>query len=123
MSDIPLLMIPQLLGAQHPIQYTNWQPNLPGSTMPKPPQMGHAAQMPSLPNIPQQQGPQQAQQDPMAMFGGSQAFGTAVNNMNLPYWSNKIFGGWGQSGVTAPTLAAPSFDLQSMLPNLNIFGG
>lgn len=123
MSDIPLLMIPQLLGAQHPIQYTNWQPNMPQSSMPKAPQMGHAALMPSLPNMPAAKQPQQSQQDPMSMFGGSQGLGSAMQNMNLPYWSNKMFGGWGQSGVNAPSIAAPSFDLSSMLPNLGIFGG
>src|SRR4051812_17232865 len=94
MDTTPLLMsLPQLLGARNAIQYINHQPMLPGSTMPQAPQMGHAAQMPGLPNIAAQpQQPQQAQQDPTSMFGGSSAMQGALQNMNLPYWGSQIFG-------------------------------
>lgn len=128
MAQPPLLMsIPDLLGARAAIQYINHQPNLPGSTMPaQMPQMGHAAQMPSLPSIPQ---PQQAQQDPQSGFGGMGGGAGAMQGLmnatgfNPAYYANKALGFWGQSGVNAPTIAAPSFNLSSMLPNLNIFGG
>lgn len=96
MAQPPLLMsLPQLLGAMHPIQYINHQPNMPLSTMPSQmPKMGTAARMPSLPDIPREQQPQQAPQSPFGGMGGGNPLQGLMNatGFNPSYYLNKAFG-------------------------------
>jgi len=121
----PLLMaLPQLMGARAPIQYTNYQPTLPGAALPKAPEMGHAAKMPSLPPISQ---PRQALQDPTSAFGGMGGGASGMQGLmnltgfNPQYYANQLFG-MGQSSVNPYNIAAPSFDMSSItLPTLPTF--